>query len=420
MMDSAALLDLVGGALYGVWFRSLPFIAYALIARRVPNAGKLVALAAVVALYVICERIHGRSGGEGLVRDVAVSWGYFLLASLLVHGAVPLLRTVGCTSTGVFILSGMLFLGIPGILIHNPATFVTLALGFELMFAAHSYALEQSRSSPRASLGTGLVFLLVNPTLVFPERGIDHGCARWSLPGAGRLLLGAIGLLVSPFASFLASRAGPWVHASTWKWWGAPAVVAVIVLLFQLYAQYLAHSSLASFQIGAMRLLGYDVPERYDYPFLARSPDDFWRRWNKYLGAWLLRYSFLPLSMRFQRRLPRRWWTMGKGLALVGAFGLCGLAHEMAGYALRFSLPMGAAVGFVFYGAVLTLWLGLGQIRKKVEERWARALPVGWRTLHAGIAWSVGWAVFVAFGAVALPALAGFGLRQPVARWVTP
>ena len=421
MLGVETLVAPIGGALYGLWFRAVPFAAYALVARRVHPAGKLLAFSATLALYMACARMRIHGDHRRLLVDVLLSWGYLLLASLLVYAAVPLLRMRGCTSSGLLLASGMLFLGLPGLLIHTPATLVTLAIGFESMFRAHSYVFEQTRASQRASVSEALTFLLVNPTLVYPARGIDRGDAKWSARGGGRALVGLLGVLIAPPASALVSIASPWVKASAvTSWPGGFVAASSVMLAMELFAQYIGHSSLASYQIGTMRLLGYDLPERYNYPFLARTPDELWRRWNIYLGTWLLRYAYLPLAMRYQRSLPRPWWKLGKGIALVCVFGVCGLAHEAAGYALRFSWPMGAALGFAFYGLVLAVWLAFGQLRRKIEQRrsWMRSRPM--RAVNGALALAVSCAALMAFGSVALPALAGFGLSGPIARWVMP
>jgi hypothetical protein len=419
MLAIDTLVLLVGAAVYAVWFRTLPFVAYAVMARRVRWVGKLIALWAGVGLFAVCEHIHGH--GALLLRDALMSWSYMVLAALLVHHAVPFLRSRGCTSSGIFVGSAMLFLGLPGVLIRTPTSMTTSAIGFELMFAAHSYAFEQTRARQRASLGEALVFLLVNPTLVYPARGIDHGVSQWSLRGGGRALIGVLGILVASLAPASVAVGAQWLNVSTVsRLPGGALVTYSIVLIAQLFAEYLGHSSLASYQIGTMRLFGYDLPERYNYPFLARTPDELWRRWNLYIGAWLQRYAYLPLAMRYQRRLPRAWWTVGKGLALLSAFGVCGLAHEAVGYATRFNLPIGAALGFVLYGVVLTLWLGLGQLLRKLGQRLSWTQSAWWRAGNGALGWSISFATLVAFAWVALPALSGLGLSGPIARWVAP
>src|ERR1700730_9647811 len=65
---------------------------------------------------------------------------------------------------------------------------------------------------------------------------------------------------------------------------------------------YFAHSGLSSIQIGLIRLLRYQIPERYNYPFLAKSPQEFWRRWNIWLASWAKRYLFFPTAFLLRRR----------------------------------------------------------------------------------------------------------------------
>lgn len=46
---------------------------------------------------------------------------------------------------------------------------------------------------------------------------------------------------------------------------------------FQIYFDFSAYSSIA---IGSARLMGIHIPENFNYPYLASSPRDFWRRWH--------------------------------------------------------------------------------------------------------------------------------------------
>jgi hypothetical protein len=67
------------------------------------------------------------------------------------------------------------------------------------------------------------------------------------------------------------------------------------------------------------RRAGVDAPPIMDRPLAATSVNDFWaRRWNTAYRDLVHRYIFLPLS---------RW--LGAALAMVGAFAVSGLVHEL-------------------------------------------------------------------------------------------
>lgn len=62
---------------------------------------------------------------------------------------------------------------------------------------------------------------------------------------------------------------------------------------FQIYFDFSAYSSIA---IGSARLMGIRFPENFNYPFLANSPKDFWKKWHISLSSWIRDYLYLPLS----------------------------------------------------------------------------------------------------------------------------
>ena len=62
---------------------------------------------------------------------------------------------------------------------------------------------------------------------------------------------------------------------------------------FQIYFDFSAYSHVA---IGCARLMGIEFPENFDFPYLAASPRDFWRRWHISLSSWIRDYLYLPLA----------------------------------------------------------------------------------------------------------------------------
>jgi alginate O-acetyltransferase complex protein AlgI len=62
---------------------------------------------------------------------------------------------------------------------------------------------------------------------------------------------------------------------------------------FQIYFDFSAYSHIA---VGAARLMGISIPENFNYPYIASSFKDFWKRWHISLSSWIRDYLYLPLS----------------------------------------------------------------------------------------------------------------------------
>ena len=58
-----------------------------------------------------------------------------------------------------------------------------------------------------------------------------------------------------------------------------------------LYFDFAGYSALAA---GMGRMFGIAVPDNFNHPYFATSPQDFWKRWHITLGDWLRDYIFRP------------------------------------------------------------------------------------------------------------------------------
>ncbi len=67
----------------------------------------------------------------------------------------------------------------------------------------------------------------------------------------------------------------------------------VFAFAIQIYADFSAYTDIAR---GTSRWLGFELTENFDHPYLARSPADFWRRWNISLSSWFRDYVYIPLG----------------------------------------------------------------------------------------------------------------------------
>jgi hypothetical protein len=397
----------------GLAFRAVPFVVYALLLPQTRASGGLASTLAYASLLAAgaYTRTMPWSDWFGLL----LPWGYMLLAACGVH-AFARIAPANRTSIATFAFCAGSFLVVPGLLLRDALT-PALMLGFELTLSSYSYCVEQPRHAPARSLGDCLAFLLVNPVLVYPMRG-RGGVPAWSTLAALRCGAGAIIMSLQPLVGLLVATHGYGYDTIVPAPAGVRAVLhGTLVVLAQLLALYMGHSGLASFQIGAMALFGRRIPERYHYPFLASNPIELWRRWNTYVGAWVQRYVFFPLAIEIRRRVPRIPSEVAKGVAVLAAFLVCGLVHELAGYMRDLRLPLGAALGFLWAGAALVGWLLAERaLTWLTGPRAPSRFSFWWRT-GFGLLHTQALAIF---GWVVLPALSGAGLPPALLRVLLP
>ena len=67
----------------------------------------------------------------------------------------------------------------------------------------------------------------------------------------------------------------------------------VFAFAIQIYADFSAYTDIAR---GTSRWLGFELTENFDHPYMARTPSDFWRRWNISLSSWFRDYVYVPLG----------------------------------------------------------------------------------------------------------------------------
>jgi alginate O-acetyltransferase complex protein AlgI len=79
----------------------------------------------------------------------------------------------------------------------------------------------------------------------------------------------------------------PGTYGSLATWLG------VLAYSVQIYCDFSGYSDMA---IGIAHLFGFKLPWNFNYPYLATSIADFWRRWHISLSTWLRDYLYKPLG----------------------------------------------------------------------------------------------------------------------------
>ena len=71
------------------------------------------------------------------------------------------------------------------------------------------------------------------------------------------------------------------------------AWLGIIAFGFQIYFDFSGYSLMA---IGLGKMLGFNFPRNFNYPYISRSMSEFWRRWHITLGSWFREYVYIPMG----------------------------------------------------------------------------------------------------------------------------
>jgi len=92
---------------------------------------------------------------------------------------------------------------------------------------------------------------------------------------------------------------------------------AVLAYAGQIYCDFSGYSDMA---IGCAKWFGFELPRNFNFPYLADSIAEFWKRWHISLSTWMRDYLYIPLGG--SRRGSARTY-----LNLIATLTLCGLWH---------------------------------------------------------------------------------------------
>lgn len=71
------------------------------------------------------------------------------------------------------------------------------------------------------------------------------------------------------------------------------AWIGALAYTIQIYFDFSGYSDMA---IGLAKMFGFTIPENFNYPYTAKSIQEFWRRWHISLSTWFKEYVYIPLG----------------------------------------------------------------------------------------------------------------------------
>lgn len=121
-------------------------------------------------------------------------------------------------------------------------------------------------------------------------------------------------------------------------------IIATVLFAFQIYCDFSGYSNIAK---GSAGVLGIELMNNFESPYLSLSCAEFWKRWHISLSSWFKDYVYIPLGGNRKGRLR-------KYLNVIIVFGLSGLWH-------------GADWTYVIWGLLNGVFQVIGDILKPIK-----------------------------------------------------
>jgi alginate O-acetyltransferase complex protein AlgI len=202
----------------------------------------------------------------------------------------------------------------------------------------------------------------VNEQLTAREHSVDKfasGVRRFTVGLAKKILLGdSLAALYAYFGTVYA------VEPTVLTAW-----MLVLTYTLHIYFDFSGYSDMA---IGLGRMLGFEFLENFNYPYLASSITDFWRRWHISLSSWFREYVYIPLG-------GNRQGAARLILNMAVVWFLTGFWH-------------GAAWNFILWGVfyfVILVFEKVFLLRRLEKTHVTRALGHLWALLLIGMGWMI-------------------------------
>ena len=148
----------------------------------------------------------------------------------------------------------------------------------------------------------------------------------------------------------------------------AGAWLGTIAYALQIYFDFSGYSDMA---IGLGRMFGFRFLENFNYPYMAKSITDFWRRWHISLSSWFRDYVYIPLGGNRGGR-----WKQYRNLLVVWL--LTGIWH-------------GANWNYVLWGLY---YAALLMLEKAFLGKWIQKFPAAVQHIYTLFLVLIGWVIF--------------------------
>jgi alginate O-acetyltransferase complex protein AlgI len=154
----------------------------------------------------------------------------------------------------------------------------------------------------------------------------------------------------------------------------------LVALGMRILLDFSGYSDMA---IGFARMMGIVIPENFNWPYLATSVTDFWRRWHISLSSWIRDYVYIPLG-------GSRAGLARKFLNALIAMTLCGLWHGAAWNFAIWGIYHG--FGLILSGAAINLYAKMLPAKESPRALRFVLSMLGWACTFLFV--HIGWLMF--------------------------
>ncbi|MBO4318527.1 MAG: MBOAT family protein [Mailhella sp.] len=187
-------------------------------------------------------------------------------------------------------------------------------------FQAIAYVADIYREKSKAySLPEVLAYISFFPTIMsgpimrpgdfFPQKNLRKEKDGAAADAAVLILSGLFKKVV--LSSYLSEHIVKGVFAAPGEYTSLAVLIGVYGYSMQIFCDFSGYTDLAR---GIGRLMGYQLPENFQSPYLSLSPQEFWRRWHMTLSFWLRDYVYITVGgSRTGNVYFNLWLTMAVG-----------------------------------------------------------------------------------------------------------
>lgn len=192
-----------------------------------------------------------------------------------------------------------------------------------------------------------------------PVQSFDEFLARPAVPAplsSAQALHAIERIATGLFKKYVVAQAIQRMFLTGFHAGGMYTILEIQLTYIWLYLDFSAYSDIA---VGIGRLIGFEAPENFRGPLLARNIVVFWERWHISLSMFIRRNLFIPIQLALTRRDGGRHPLAVASMAFAASFLLCGVWHRVDGAWAAWGLyQAGGLITCTAYRQALTRRLG--------------------------------------------------------------
>lgn len=178
----------------------------------------------------------------------------------------------------------------------------------------------------------------------------------WEKVNTGKAIFFLCSGIIKKFclAAYLGANFTDRVFGSPHLFTGMEVALASISQALMVFLDFSGYTDL---MLGIAMIMGFEIAENFNFPYLSANITEYWRRWHMSLSKWLNEYLFFPLS--FALRSLKKWGTV---LAVMITFILSGFWH-------------GTSLNYTFWGMLHGVALSWDVVSSNFRHKIKLILP---------------------------------------------